>query len=78
MSLENIILNISFFDSNGKLIDVFDNKWLSNISVLQPNESVNFSISRSLASGNVTEQEIQGRKSTSVIITLSSAKEFKA
>ncbi|VFQ42800.1 FxLYD domain-containing protein [Desulfoluna butyratoxydans] len=75
--LNEIMLNVSFYDAQDNLIDVQDNTWLSNIKILQPGESHNFSIKRSLGTIQATDEEVSERRSNRVEIHLSSAKEFK-
>lgn len=74
--ITSIMLNVSFYDAGNRLIDVLDNQWLSNISVLQPGESMNFSLTRAMGGGNEPPEALAERKSARVDIALASAKKL--
>jgi hypothetical protein len=63
--LQNIQLQITFFDAAGKLMDV-TNKWISEIKVLEPHESIGFSETRSYAQMNDKDDKIEAGKSSKV------------
>ena len=61
-SVAQIKINFSSFSQDGKLIDV-NNKWLSDIKILNPNESAFFEIERSLGEHSASEEELKSNES---------------
>ncbi len=75
--VRHISVNISFYDQKNELIDVIDSYWVTGITILQPNESINFSYSRVLGNINEDDKILEKRKSHKAVITVSSLKEFE-
>ena len=63
-SVTQIKINFISFSQDGKLIDV-NNKWLSNIKILNPNESAYFQIERSIGEHSDSEEELKLNESYS-------------
>ena len=61
-SVTQIKVNFVSFSQDGKLIDV-NNKWLSNIKILNPNESAFIDIDRSLGDHKASDEELKVNES---------------
>jgi hypothetical protein len=61
-SVTQIKVNFASFSQDGKLIDV-NNKWLSNIKILNPDESVFIDIDRSLGDHTASDEELKANES---------------
>ena len=68
-SVTQIKINFISFSQDGKLIDV-NNKWLSNIKILNPNESAYFQIERSIGEHSDSEEELKSNESYSYDINI--------
>ena len=71
-------VNLAFYSSDRKLIDV-SNKWLSEIKLLTPGQSVAFKVERGLGDHSLSAEELNKRKAASFEIKLISfqVKELK-
>lgn len=74
-TIRDLNLNISFYNKNNELIDVVDSMWISGLIALKPKESFNFDFSRDI--GDAKDKDLEDKKSTKVIIKVSSFDEFK-
>ena len=62
-------VNLACYSSDGKLIDV-SNKWLSEIKLLTPGQSVAFKVERELGPHSLSAEELNKRKAASFEIKL--------
>lgn len=70
-TLTQVKVTLSSFSDDGRLIDV-NTKWLSDIKVITPNESVSFTIERSLGDHKTGDEELNSNVSQSYSIEVSS------
>jgi hypothetical protein len=69
-AIETVKITTMFYDASGSLIDV-DNKWLSDIKVIEPKTAVGFSVERSMGQGNEPPAQLEARKSKRMEIQVS-------
>ncbi len=62
--VSNIKVNLSCYSKDGKLIDSL-NDWISEIKLLEPNESVSIAVDRSLGDSSLSDEELAIRKAHS-------------
>lgn len=64
-SVKSIRIVSTYFNQASEIIDV-NEKWMSSIKMMEPKESINFAVERSIGAHNNSDEDLEKNKSKSV------------